>query len=116
MACIICPRRIMDFLDMFWAMIAEQLQELRSAKNADDVLRILASEGSTAPRFFGGSGGDETVSAALHTAGWATVWAESSLYYTMRAPDGSVLTYVEGDIFRGDGHGHSPEPTGAPAS
>ncbi|MET7490171.1 hypothetical protein [Streptomyces sp. NPDC005538] len=106
----------MDFLDMFWAVIAEQLQELRSARNADDVLRTLAADSATAPGFFGGSGGDETVSAALHTAGWTTVWAESSLYYTMRAPDGSMITYIEGDIFRGDRHGHNPEPTGAPAN
>lgn len=103
-------------LDTFWAVIAEQLQELRSAKNADDVLRILASEGRTAPGFFGGSGGDETVSAALHTAGWTTAWAQSSIYYTMRAPDRSMITYIEGDIFPGDRHGKNPEPTGAPAN
>ncbi|MFI5867147.1 hypothetical protein [Streptomyces sp. NPDC051546] len=98
-------------LDTFWAVIAEQLQELRTAKNADDVLRILASEGTTAPGFFGGSGGDETVSDALRTAGWEQVWAESSLYYTMRAPDGSMITYIEGDILRGDRHGNNPAPT-----
>ncbi|MFJ5817316.1 hypothetical protein ACIQGT_25980 [Streptomyces sp. NPDC093108] len=103
-------------LDAFWAVIAAQLMELRSAKNADDVLRILASEGRTAPGFFAGSGGDETVSEALHTAGWTTIWAESSYYYTMRAPDGSMITYIEGDIYRGDRHGHNSEPTGGPAN
>ncbi|MFF1680718.1 hypothetical protein ACFVYG_32360 [Streptomyces sp. NPDC058256] len=102
--------------DTFWAVIAEQLKELRSAKNADDVLRILASDGRTGPGFFAGSGGDETVSDALDTAGWTLVWAESSLYYTMRAHDGSMITYIEGDIFPGDRHGKSPEPTGAPAN
>jgi len=106
----------MDFLDMFWAVIDEQLQELRTAKNADDVLRILANDKGPDRGFFAGSGGDETVSDALHTAGWELVWSESSLCYTMRAPDGSVITYIEGDIHRGDRHGHNPEPTGAPAN
>ncbi|MFD7956060.1 hypothetical protein ACFV4X_21505 [Streptomyces ardesiacus] len=96
-----------DMLDTFWAVIATQLQELRTAKTADDVLRILPSDGD-APAFFTGSGGDETVSDALRTAGWELVWAESSVYYTMRAPDGSMITYIEGDIFPGDRHGNNP--------
>ncbi|MFH8257897.1 hypothetical protein [Streptomyces roseolus] len=91
----------------FWAAIADQLQKLRTAKTADDVLRILPSDGD-APGFFKGSGGDGTVSEALHAAGWEQVWAESSFYYTMRAPDGSMITYIEGDIFPGDHHGDIP--------
>ncbi|MFD6470523.1 hypothetical protein [Streptomyces goshikiensis] len=101
----------MDFHDRFWAVIAEQLQELRTAKTAGDVLHILASDSTTAPGFFAGSGGDDTVSGALLTAGWEQVWAESSLYYTMRAPDGSMITYIEGDIFPGDRHGNNPGKT-----
>ncbi|MER5889687.1 hypothetical protein ABT160_38170 [Streptomyces sp. NPDC001941] len=57
--------------------------------------------------FFAGSGGDETVAAALRTAGWEEIWAESSIYYTMRAPDGSMITYIEGDIRRGDRDGNT---------
>ncbi|MGW6202131.1 hypothetical protein ACWF9B_00530 [Streptomyces sp. NPDC055089] len=104
-----------DILDLFWSMIGEQLQELRTAKSADDVLRILANDKGPNRGFFGGSGGDETVSEALRTAGWELVWAESSLYYTMRAPDGSMITYIEGDILRGDRNGNSPAPTRQPA-
>ncbi|MFI0813649.1 hypothetical protein [Streptomyces echinatus] len=100
-----------DVLDAFWAAIAEQLQELRTAKNADDVLRILATGHGPDRGFFAGSGGDETVSDALHTAGWEQVWAESSIYYTMRAPDGSMITYIESDIQRGDRHGNNPAPS-----
>ncbi|MFB7836000.1 hypothetical protein [Streptomyces sp. NPDC056056] len=103
-----------DTLDTFWAAIAEQLQELRTAKTADDVLRILPSDGD-APGFFAGSGGDDTVSDVLHTAGWKQVWAESSIYYTMRAPDGSMITYIEGDIFPGDRLGNNPVQTRQPA-
>ncbi|MFE1783852.1 hypothetical protein ACFW9F_15000 [Streptomyces sp. NPDC059506] len=104
-----------DMLELFWAAIAEQLQELRTAKTADDVLRTLATDHGPDRGFFAGSGGDETVSHALHTAGWELVWAESSLYYTMRAPDGSMITYIEGDIHRGDRHGNNPVQTRQPA-
>jgi hypothetical protein len=99
-------------MDPFWTAIREQLKELETAKSADDVLRILAHENNpdqTYPRanrpdegFFAGSGGDGTVRDALFEAGWWAVWAKSSIYYVMKAPDGSVITYIEGDIYRGD--------------
>ncbi|MFF8618614.1 hypothetical protein [Streptomyces sp. NPDC015350] len=105
-----------NMLDIFWAVIAEQLQELRTAKNANDVLRILASEGTVAPGFFGGSGGDETVRDALCTAGWELVWEQFSFCYTMRAPDGSMITYIEGDVYRGDRHGNDAGPISRPVN
>ncbi|MGW3932914.1 hypothetical protein ACWECC_33195 [Streptomyces microflavus] len=101
-------------LALFWEVIAAQLDELRSAKNATDVLRILAPENNPTRGFF--AGGDDTVEDALHTAGWTVVWAESSLYYTMRAPDGSMITYVEGDILLGDRHGNGPAQTAQPTN
>lgn len=54
--------------------------------------------------FFAGSGGDGTVMEALTDAGWRVTWAEASYYYVMTAPDGSSITYIEGDIERGDTH------------
>jgi hypothetical protein len=100
--------------DTFWVTIAEQLKELESARTADDVLRILSPERNPygpaaaasmtaggAEGFFAGSGGDGTVWDALDDAGWTESWAESGIYYTMRAPDGTEITYVEGDIYRG---------------
>jgi len=91
----------------FWAVIDQQIDQLHEARSAGDVLRILATEGnpygdpaiSSAPAFFAGSGGDKTVTAALTEAGWRVTWAEASYYYTMTAPDGSAITYIEGDIF-----------------
>ncbi|MFD5079537.1 hypothetical protein [Streptomyces sp. NPDC058371] len=97
--------------DPFWTVIAEQHKELQSARTADDVIRILSHDrnpygpdwdGAVGDAFFAGSGGDKTVNAALRIAGWTTSWAESSICYTMRAPDGSMITYIEGDIYRGD--------------
>lgn len=95
-------------LDSFWSVIDDQIKELRTAANADDVLCILANErnpygGSSAgDGFFAGSGGDASVQEALGDAGWRVIWSEASYYYVMKAPDGSAITYIEGDIYRGD--------------
>jgi hypothetical protein len=35
-------------------------------------------------------------------AGWGLVWAEAVYYYLMRSPGGELLTYDEGDVYRGD--------------
>lgn len=93
----------------FWQAIDGQLAELRQARTAGDVLRILATEGnpygdphiSSAPAFFAGSGGDETVMDALREAGWRVTWAEAAYYYTMTALDGTAITYIEGDVYPG---------------
>ncbi len=91
-------------LSGFWAEIVAQLKALESARNADDVIRILggAEAASSGDAFFGGSGGDGTVYESLWAAGWKVVWFEADYYWCMRAPDGSEVTYVEGDIYRGD--------------
>ncbi|MFI8815710.1 MULTISPECIES: hypothetical protein [unclassified Streptomyces] len=95
--------------DPFWAAVKEQLKELRSAKCADDVTRILSKERNpyghepiAGDGFFAGSGGANTVREALLTAGWETVWIRTGYWYAMKAPDGSMITYIEGDIYRGD--------------
>lgn len=106
-------------LDGFWAAVDQQLTELKSATSADDVLRILSPERNpygadscSADGFFAGSGGDDSVWGSLIEAGWTLVWAEASYHYVMRAPDGSAITYVEGDIYRGN---QRPIPHGTEA-
>ena len=95
-------------LDTFWSAIEAQLEELATAKTADDVLAILSKERCpedilfSGEGFFAGSGGDGTVRDALYRAGWRTVWAEASYYWVMRAPNGDEITYIEGDVLRGN--------------
>jgi len=93
----------------FWEAIDAQLRELQSARTAADVVRILSPErnpygpdSTSAAGFFAGSGGDDTVQDALTTAGGDYQWYEARYHFCMRAPDGSTITYVEGDIYRGD--------------
>jgi hypothetical protein len=102
--------------DPFWSAVRTQLDELTRATTADDVLRILSPERNPyrledpnwdgmdggAQGFFAGSGGDNSVDDALETAGWGYVWARAAYWWVMKAPDGSFITYCEGDIYRGD--------------
>lgn len=106
----------------FWEVIESQLRELGTASTADDVIRILSNErnplggGSAGDGFFAGSGGDGSVEGALFDAGWTHVWSEASYYWCMRAPNGDLITYVEGDIYRGNQrplpHGTGEEESG----
>lgn len=93
-------------MDPFWAAIDSQLDALKKAGSADDVIRVLTVDGyqpgAGADAFFAGSGGDESVEAALAEAGWLHAWREAYYHWAMRAPDGSVITYIEGDIYRGN--------------
>ncbi len=89
-------------LDSFWHVIELQLEKASRAKSASDVLRIFAIENHNSPAFFAGSGGDGSLMESLTDAGWSTLWARASYHYAMQAPDGSSITYVEGDIFPGN--------------
>ena len=98
----------------FWAVIQQQLRELRGACNADDVIRILSRERNPYEQmpghegmvdgdgFFAGSGSDPSVYEVLTgAAGWQPVWYEADYYWCLRS-GGSFITYVEGDVYRGD--------------
>lgn len=91
-------------MDDFWKAIEAQCAELRTAKTADEVIEILNRYGppSTGDAFFAGSGGDTQVHGCLDDAGWTYVWREADYYWVMQAPDGSQITYVEGDVFKGN--------------
>lgn len=97
-------------LDGFWAAVDAQLRDLTTARSAADVLRILATSGNpygdpsitSAPAFFAGSGGDGSVYEALTEAGWSPLWWKAGYHWAMRAPDGSEITYIEGDVYEGN--------------
>lgn len=88
--------------DSFWEAIDAQLTALKTAKSADDVMSILSTGGRQANHgFFGGSGGDGSIAGVLDEAGWSIVWRRADYYWCMQAPDGSYITYIEGDVERG---------------
>lgn len=98
----------------FWAAIDAQLAEARQATSAAQVCQIMRTDPGPTGRdgFFAGSD-DDSLDGALHTAGWSYRWAHAPYHWRMEAPDGSALTYVEGDLYIGDQE--APE-TDAPTS
>jgi hypothetical protein len=91
-------------LDDFWEHIDKQLNQIRQAHSAEQVIAILNTYGppSSGDAFFAGSGGDEQLATVLYAAGWSFKWYEAGYHWCMHAEDGSTLTYVEGDVYRGD--------------
>ena len=92
----------MSELDDFWTAIKTQLTLLTTARTADDVIRICPSTSDVSEGFFAGSGGDDSVEEALDEAGWTHEWRKAHYYWCMIAPDGSMITYIEGDLYRGN--------------
>ena len=88
----------------FWEEIEAQLALVRQARTVNDVIAALGgSEGASAgDAFFGGSGGDETLFGALIDAGWRVRSIESDYYFVATSPGGEALTYIEGDVYRGN--------------
>src|SRR3954469_4544752 len=85
----------------FWEAIDAQLALVRKATTADEVIAILQPP-SSGDGFFGGAGGDASLMGALQDGGWTILWARASYHYAMRAPGGDIITYVEGDVYRGN--------------
>lgn len=101
----------------FWTVIAQQLDELQHARTADDVVRVLSRERNPYEQmpghegmvagdgFFAGSGSDPSMYEVLtDTAGWQAVWYEADYYWCLRK-GASFITYIEGDVYRGDRKG-----------
>lgn len=90
-------------LDAFWQHIADQREKLNTAKTVEEVIAILDPP-SSGDAFFAGSGDGDSIAYNLEAAGWRWVWADADYYWVMRepSPGRGLLTYVEGDVYRGD--------------
>lgn len=108
-----------DIPSGFWQQIAHQLERIQTEKpDTFDTLRAILLDPaytditaeinrngehtfSKNAAFFAGSGGDATLS--LETIGWHLVSYEALYYYSVKhVRTGETLTYIEGDVLRGD--------------
>lgn len=105
----------------FWPQIDHQLERITAERpdTFDGVRDILLDLGydevvleihRNGPRpfnldsaFFAGSGGDATLRNALEAADWWVLESQAPYYYSMiHRGTGQTLTYIEGDVVRGD--------------
>ena len=94
-------RRKTAISDGYWAAVDAQIEQLKSARSSADVIRILGPESASSGDAFFNGDGDEMEDALLD-AGWRTYRYEAPYYWVMKAPDGSLITYTEGDVSEGD--------------
>lgn len=89
----------------FWEVIDATLVQLRAATSADAVLELCPQipDVSCGDGFW--EGGYDEFADALIDAGWRFTWSKAPYHFVMRAPDGSQIYYIEGDLIRGNG-GH----------
>ncbi len=103
----------------FWQTVRSQLNALATAETAADVIRILNEGNASDPEvssytgflstgvdaFFAGGGGDENVLDILRwdNPNWESVDIRAPYYGCVRSRvDGSLITYVEGDVYIGN--------------
>lgn len=104
----------------FWAQIDHQLLRIMTNRptSFDQVRAVLLDEcydsvladvnlnGARSfdddTAFFAGSGGEKTLNEALRYAGWYGIGWRAPYFYAMSHDSGDILTYIEGDVLRGD--------------
>lgn len=97
----------MSTLDDYWANVSKALDTIRDhGDTVDDVMRILKEHftPSSTEAFCDGSGGDRTLYDVLlwERDGWHLVWAEADYYWCAKDRNGDLLSYIEGDVERGN--------------
>lgn len=87
----------------FWENCDAALDKCEQAKTVQEVVDVLNQhfDKSAGDAFFGGSGGDRQLLDAIgkNPNGWRVFWAEAEYHWKARDTEGSILTYVEGDVY-----------------
>lgn len=101
----------------FREVLEEQLRQMENASTVDDVLSLCPAgcddhvrpgqwcERCSEYRGIGDGafmGDGDDMLGALYAASWRAVDYRASYHWCLKAPDGSMLTYVEGDLYRGN--------------
>ena len=96
----------MSIIDDYWDNYDACLAKLKShGRTVEDVIRICNEHWTiSSGDAFCPNGGDEDLlgTLTLDAEGWETVWVEADYYFAIRDIEGGVLTYVEGDLYRGN--------------
>jgi hypothetical protein len=105
----------MSILDDFWANVDTALERCAHADTVDEVMTILNEhfEPSSGDAFFAGSGGDRQLLDVLYwdrpSGPWRLVRYDASYYWCLADRGGAMITYIEGDVERGNTMTCSPD-------
>lgn len=92
-------------LDSYWKNYDRTLARVVEEKPQDmDALKAILDSfepPSSGEAFFPG-GADETLAEALRKAGWSISYREGDYLWVGTSRSGEKVTYVEGDLYRGD--------------
>lgn len=104
------PGEITEMSQGFWDSIAAVLAEAATASTAEELITAVRRGPDQgigdvgADAFFAGSGGnDQLVEALDDSSSWDIDWIEGDYWWKATAKrDGSVVEYIEGDLYRRD--------------
>ncbi|WP_243224572.1 hypothetical protein [Microbacterium sp. CIAB417] len=92
-------------LNNYWAAYHSTLKKIADEKpqTFDSLKGLLDAfhEPSAGDAFFPG-GADETLGDALYEAGWRIDWREGDYLWVATSRTGETITYIEGDVYRGN--------------
>ena len=92
--------------DQFWVDVRTALDAAEKARTADELIAAVKlgpdQDAGSGDAFFAGSGGDDQLSSALENSDhWDVVPIEGDYRWVATSKvDGSVVEYIEGDLYR----------------
>ena len=91
-------------IDEYWAAVDAALTEVRQATTVDEVIDALNRhhQKSSGDAFFAGDYDDMYCALMFDAPRWGLVWSEAAYYWCARDSQGNTLSYVEGDVYRGN--------------
>ena len=94
-------------LDAYWANVDTALDKVRDeGDTVEDVMRILKEHftPSSTEAFCDGSGGDRGLVDVLmnERTDWTFRWYDAHYYWCAADRNGDLLSYIEGDVARGN--------------
>lgn len=89
--------------DDYWTNYDACLDRVLAGLTADELIRTCNEHyaKSVGNAFFPG-GGNRDMLGTLMESGWSTVWVRAEYYFAAKDRNGDAVTYVEGDLYRGN--------------
>lgn len=81
---------------------------INAATTVDEIIAICdkhfpaeIAAGADGDSFYPG-GADEDLFSSLNLDTWTFPWIRSEFFFSIQDPQGNIMTYIEGDLYRGN--------------